>query len=421
EGAVIFGSIHDLLAEQFARLSPLEQIVLCWLAIVREPVTIDEVLAVLVAPPPQGQVFEAIASLRRRSLIERGKRQASFTLQSVVLEYITTMLIAKVAHEIQQQRLDHLIAYGLEQASAKEYIRQTQQRLLVVPLLANLRKVYQARGEVEEHLHALLDLLRKRASYAQGYGPANLMALLREQCGHLRDIDLSHLSIRGAYLQGVEMQDTSLADATLRDTIFTQAFGAAWSVAISNTGTFWVAGNRRGEVHIWCEGGQTLRRSWQAHTDNTCTIAISLDERILATGGWDRAIKVWDLASGSLLWAGWHTDAVRSVAFAPDGRTLASAGTDALIHLWDVRSGAHLQTLPGQGGPIFSVVWSPDGKLLASGSADGLIRVWQVQEGQPVTCVRTIAGHTNWVRKLAFAPDGSQLASASWDGTVKLW
>ena len=49
-GTLIFGSITDLLDEQFARLSALEQSVLCWLAIAREPVTLDELQALLVAP-----------------------------------------------------------------------------------------------------------------------------------------------------------------------------------------------------------------------------------------------------------------------------------------------------------------------------------------------------------------------------------
>ena len=93
EGTTIFGSIAEVLDEQWERLSSLEQTVLRWLAIVREPVTIDELLAMLAVPMPRIQALEAVDSLHRRSLIERGKRQASFTLQAVVLEYVTAMLI----------------------------------------------------------------------------------------------------------------------------------------------------------------------------------------------------------------------------------------------------------------------------------------------------------------------------------------
>src|SRR5258708_19565725 len=91
EGTAIFGSITDLLDEQFARLSPLEQTVLCWLAILREPATLEELLAVLVTPLPLTQVLEAVDGLPRRSLIDPGQLQATFTLQSVVLEYVTPL------------------------------------------------------------------------------------------------------------------------------------------------------------------------------------------------------------------------------------------------------------------------------------------------------------------------------------------
>jgi transcriptional regulator with XRE-family HTH domain len=223
QGEVIFGGIRELLAQQFTRLSVVEQTVLLWLAIVREPVSIDHLLALLVTPLSRAQVLEAVDGLRRRSLIERGQIQGSFTLQSVVLEYVTARLIAEVASEIEQARPMRLIEHGLELATAKEYVRQTQQRLIVTPLLAGLRSAYPVRAAVEEQLLALLGHLRTRADYAQGYGPANLLALLRELRGHLRGLDLSRLSIRGASLQGIEMQDTMLSEATLRDTTFTEA------------------------------------------------------------------------------------------------------------------------------------------------------------------------------------------------------
>ena len=123
-GALVFGSISDLLGEQFARLSALEQSVLYWLAIAREPMTLDELLVVLVIPLPRFQVLEAVDGLHRRSLIERGKRLGSFTLQSVVLEYVTGILITEGSREIKLGRLDRLIEHGLSQACAKEYVRQ---------------------------------------------------------------------------------------------------------------------------------------------------------------------------------------------------------------------------------------------------------------------------------------------------------
>src|SRR5207237_9107840 len=138
-GTMIFGSIQELLAEHVSRLSAMEQTVLHALAIGREPLSIEELL---ITPLLHGQLLSVIENLRRRSLIERGKLPGSFTLHSVVLEYVTGLLIEEATSEIEKQELDRLIEHGLEQAGAKEYVRQTQERLIVTPILAHLRRVY---------------------------------------------------------------------------------------------------------------------------------------------------------------------------------------------------------------------------------------------------------------------------------------
>ena len=424
QGEVVFGGVRELLDEQYARLSAVEQSVLLWLAILREQVSLQELLAVLGVPLPRSQVLEAIDGLRRRSLIERGQRQGSFTLQSVVMEYVAARLIAEVTSEIKQGRFSRLIEHGLELATSKEYVRQTQQRLLVTPILAGLRNSYPLRTAVEEQLLALLDRLRERADHAQAYGPANLLALLRELRGHLRGLDLSQLSLRGAYLQGVEMQDTTLAGATLQETVFTESFDPPWSVATSPNGDYWAMGSRRGGARVWRDGGKILNLAWQAHTAAVQALAFSPDERALATGSWDGTIKLWDLENGALLWMGQHASSIQRLAFTPDGRTLASGGDDAAIRLWDAYTGMHLQTLSGQSSPVYALAWSLDGSLLASGSFDGSIQLWQMQRAQaaqPGTILGTLTGHSDLVWSVAFAPDGRTLASGSFDRTVKLW
>src|SRR6266567_4192131 len=423
QDTVIFSSIRDLLAEQWTRLSALEQALLFWLAVVREPVSIEELLSVRITPLSRAQVREALEALQRRSLVERGKAEAGlgrYTLQSVVLEYVTELLVERVSEQVQHAGWEHLISYALEQAAAKEYVRQAQERLLVAPVLLCLQAGYHQTEAVEELLLRLLTQLRTWDSQVQGYGPANLIMLLRGLRGHLRGLDLSHLSIRGAYLQGVEMQDAKLSGASLRDTIFTEAFDATWSVAISSNGRYWAAGSKRGEVRVWREAGQTLHLVWQAHTDLVLSLAFSPDERLLASGSLDGSVKLWDVASGTLLWSGWQTKGSTCLAFAPDGGLLASGGLDATVRLWDAKLGPPLENVLHPGA-VFSLAWSPHGRLLASGDFTGTIRRWELQPSGPARCVQTLWEHSNWVRGLAFSPDGSLLASASWDGTVKLW
>src|SRR5947209_5965143 len=365
-GTPIFGSITELLDEQWARLSPLEQTMLSWLAILREPVTLDDLRAVLVSPLAHVQVLEAVDGLRRRCLIERGQRAGSFTLQSVVLEYVTSRLVTTASREIQQGRLLRLREHGLSQAGAKDYVRQTQERLLLAPLLARLESVSQGRAEVEEQLRALLEGLREWAEEAQGYGPANLVALLRLLRGDLRGLDLSHLILRGVSLQGVEMQDMKLSGATLRECVLTETFDAIGAVVISRSGQYWAAASQRGEVRVWREAGQTLHLIWQAHTDMVTSLAFSPDERRLASGSLDNSAQLWDVESCALLWTGWHTKPPTCLAFAPAGDLLVSGGSEATIRLWDPELGIPLEDLPHPGA-VLSLAWSPDGSLLVSG------------------------------------------------------
>jgi hypothetical protein len=85
EGGAIFGDVLAVLDQQFNRLAPLEQEVMYWLAIEREPVSADEVRGSLVAPVGKRAFLEALGDLRRRSLVEQSP--AGLTLQNVVMEY----------------------------------------------------------------------------------------------------------------------------------------------------------------------------------------------------------------------------------------------------------------------------------------------------------------------------------------------
>ena len=149
---------------------------------------------------------------------------------------------------------------------------------------------------------------------------------------NLNGLNLSQLSIRGAYLQNIELQETSLSGAEIRDSAFTEAVSAASRVTISLDGRLWATGGMQGKVRIWDEGSHTLRRIWQAHTDMILGLAFSPDGRTLASGGFDGTVKLWDVESGALLWTGWQ-NGPRSLVFSPDSALLASSGLDVTVQL----------------------------------------------------------------------------------------
>jgi len=81
-----------------------------------------------------------------------------------------------------------------------------------------------------------------------------------------------------------------------------------------------------------------------------------------------------------------HRDVVNGVSFSPDGKTLASGGRDRVVKLWEVATGQEIRTFIGHNGTVTGVAFSPDGQTVISGSRDKTLRLWWAAfEPQPVT------------------------------------
>lgn len=113
-----------------------------------------------------------------------------------------------------------------------------------------------------------------------------------------------------------------------------------------------------------------------------------------------------------------HRDPVNSLAFSPDGSILASGGDDGCIWIWDAAAGHARSRLSWGARFVFGIAWSGDGRSLAAGVEDNLILLRADDEWRPVHRWRK---HQGWVTCAAFSPDSQMLLSGGVDGVAYLW
>ncbi|MBP5971308.1 hypothetical protein HW132_00800 [Brasilonema sp. CT11] len=417
EGEIIFGDTRNLLDQQFERLSELEKEIMYWLAIKRELASLEELLDNIVRPLLKRELLEALESLRRRSLIE--KSNALFTLQPVVMEYMTDRLVEHLFQEITTGKIALFMSHALIEATAKDYIRNTQVNLILKPVRDRLMAIFRVTKNIENKLNQILLQLQEQSLPEPGYAGGNVLNMLCQLQANLSGYDFSNLSVWQVYLQGVNLHHVNFANADLAKSVFSQTLVSISSVAFSSDGKLLATGDADGETHLWQVEDGKLLFTCVGHSSWVRSVAFSPDGHTLASGSEDQTVKLWDVHTGQCLKTlQGHSSWVWSVAFSPDGHTLASGSEDQAVKLWDVYTGQCLKTLQGHTNRVWSVAFSPDGHTLASGSDDQAVKLWDVYTGQ---CLKTLQGHTNRVWSVAFSPDGHTLASGSDDQTVKLW
>jgi WD40 repeat protein len=227
-----------------------------------------------------------------------------------------------------------------------------------------------------------------------------------------------------------------------------------WSLAVLAA----TAATARTEDHAPLKPARVIK----GHTDYVRAVAFSADGKVLATGGDDMSVILWDAAKGDRQARIEHTAKVESLtftpdgkvvvagdrggevtgwdvatrekkftfkvvknrpvsllAFAPDGQTLATIVYDTReVDLWDLKQGQVRATLKGHGGLVRAVAYSPDGKTVATASRDSSARIWDAAEGKEKDVLKA---HEGPVDSVAFSTDGGQLITGGADGTVRRW
>lgn len=201
----------------------------------------------------------------------------------------------------------------------------------------------------------------------------------------------------------------------------------------------------------------------KGHTDPIYAVAVSPDGKLIATGSFDKSIKLWDATTGqelrTLSGKGGHQNQILTVAFSPNNNLIASGGSDNVVKVWERSAfkavGAKKDEPPKPGPSVHtaligvgldtvvqqwkfwadeptkslahpnlvdSVAFDNTGNLLATGCHDGILRVWDVTKGQ---ATKTINAHTlpqpNPIYCVAWSPDFKQILTASFDKSIKVW
>ncbi|MBD3886273.1 NACHT domain-containing protein [Phormidium tenue FACHB-886] len=414
---LFFGDIWKLLSEQFNRLTAVEKQIMYWLAIERGWTSLSDLHRNLFPTVTARELLEALDSLQHRSLLE--KQSGCFTQQSVVMEYVTNQLLEQAFQEIKTGQIALLNTVALVKAQAKDFVRESQTRLILELLIRELQRYFRTEAALRQRLDMLLQVVRQENELGLGYAAGNLLNLYRSLNLNISGYDFSNLVIRQAVLQDIELHDVNFSYSEFIDSPFAQTFGGILSIQFSPNGQTLATSSTNCEIQIWRVIDRQHLLTLQGHTNWVRRIAFDPTGKLLASASDDETLRIWDLFEGTCrnILSG-HSDSVYSVAFSPNGQVVASAGYDRTIRLWNVDDGTCFTLIEGHSAGVLAASFSPCGSLLASGSFDNTIRIWNVQTG---TCVQTLTEHSNWVTGLNFSPDGQWLASPSCDCTIRVW
>ena len=397
--------IHQGIEQTLVHLDPDEALLAYWLAVVQMPVTLAS-LNEAILPPPRATVVQSLLGRAWCRTIPN-PAEDSTTLEmhpmvrEVVLEQLQTLLLA----ELLEGRLALLHQLPLMVMTAPEPVQRRQIATLVEPLVTALRQKYPSAEDLACFFQQSHQGLRHQTLHQPGYGAGNLMHLCHHLNISLAGVDFSELAIWHGDLRQISLQGADFSQAQFRDTLFANALGRSPVVAVSQDNRHLASGDQEGRLLLWdLHRGKLLRVLDDGGAKAIHALAFSPDQAGLAVATETGQIWLWPLdgvyQADSLVG---HQVAVRSLAFSPNGRHLASGDDRGMICLWDLPSGSCQSTFVAHQGPIHSLCFNAVGDRLVSGGDDQRACLFDVPQ---VNLLHQFQGRASaWIRVVGFMVD----------------
>jgi len=149
-------------------------------------------------------------------------------------------------------------------------------------------------------------------------------------------------------------------------------------------------------------------------------IALSPNGKTIASGGYDREVRLWDVETEKLVarWTG-HTDNTKSLCWSVDGERVVSGSNDGMIRVWDVESGdTVLGPIKTEHLEMSAVIYSPDTTKIATGGyRENAIKIWDATTGNLLSTIK----HDSTVFSLAWTSDQKKIIAASYPRSIRIF
>eukprot|EP01116_Phalansterium_solitarium_P025463 TRINITY_DN9757_c0_g1_i1.p1 TRINITY_DN9757_c0_g1~~TRINITY_DN9757_c0_g1_i1.p1 ORF type:complete len:561 (-),score=192.15 TRINITY_DN9757_c0_g1_i1:228-1910(-) len=163
---------------------------------------------------------------------------------------------------------------------------------------------------------------------------------------------------------------------------------------------------------------KVVKKIIEAHKGDCNSIAYSARGSMLASGGNDNVIRVWETRSCTLkATLNGSTQSVMCVAFSHDDENIVGASNDNAARLWNLSSGRIKTALTGHQAKVVACAFSGDSQKVITGSQDRTVKVWDLAKGY---CIRTIFCLSS-CNALAVSADARMICSGHFSAHVRFW